>query len=79
MLDTVDPLPPCPDRPRGHQIDLVIPEDQTGNVLQACRRCGVARLIPLVSPLRPLDDLTADEIARRINAPVSSEIEPRPW
>ena len=64
MADILPPLPAC-SHPKGHKLDAAISKRET---TQMCFRCGIARRFAndgALDPI-PLDNMTADEIERRI-------------
>ncbi len=61
------PLPPCPFHRQGrHDLAIVLPPRGKRAATLICSRCGSARRVSLLGPVRavaPLDDLSAAEIA----------------
>ena len=58
------PLDPCPFGKKGrHDLAIVTNDQPDGPVLVVCTVCGTTKREAMVLPA-PLDDLTADDIAR---------------
>lgn len=67
MIGDLPPMSPCPYAKRGEHEGVVITRESEDLVMVACCACGMVRIVR-PSAMPPLDDMDADEIARRIGA-----------
>ena len=70
-MTDLPPLDPCPSNKRGrHNLTAVYPDDAQYDLTLFCNRCGTMRRLPLTGAILAdrMDDLSADEIMRRIGA-----------
>lgn len=64
MTSDLDPMLPCPVRKRGeHDLSVIVPSEDTGDLTLFCDACGAVRRLPVSGALQ-LDDRAADEILR---------------
>ena len=64
MID-LRPMDPCPYNKAGrHELNIVVPTEDTGDLTLFCDRCGAIRRLPVSGAIAsPLDDMPAAYIA----------------
>ena len=69
-MSDLPPLPPCPvDKYGRHDLGVIVPESDDGDLTMFCERCGTVRRIPVRGAVSgSLDGLTAEQIAEAIRA-----------
>lgn len=70
-MSDLPPLDPCPYSKFGqHDLGVITPESDDGDLTFFCDRCGVIRRLPVRGAVSgSLDSLTAEQIAEAMRRP----------